>query len=284
MTEFEHSEQETSVAQQPILRLVNVRKSFGERVILDGISLDIPEGKTTVIMGSSGHGKSTLLKLLIGVLTLDSGEIYVGRQNLCTFDERRWGEYKRQFGMVFQGAALFNSMTVGENVALPLREHARLDESIIEKIVKIKLELVGLRGFEDLRPSELSGGMRKRVGLARAIVMDPRIVFYDEPTSGLDPVTAAVIDKLIQDLTQKIGITSVVITHDMTSAFAIADYMAMLYEGRIIARGSPEEVREDKDERVQQFIHGLPDGPIPMSRSKGSYLADLFGLDEPEMT
>ena len=154
---------------------------------------------------------------------------------------------------------------------------------MIEKVVKIKLELVGLRGFEDLRPAELSGGMRKRVGLARAIALDPKIVFYDEPTSGLDPVTAAVIDKLILDLTRKIGITSVVITHDMTSAFNIADHMAMLYEGRIIAQGKPDEIRQSDDPRIQQFIHGLPDGPIPMSRSKGSYLQDLFGLDEPNL-
>ena len=268
---------------EPILRLVNVRKSFGERVILDGVTLDVPEGRITVIMGSSGHGKSTLLKLLIGALTPDSGEIDLDGQSLYAFDEKQWDEYKRHFGMVFQGAALFNSMTVGENVSLPLREHTQLDESIIEKIVKIKLELVGLRGFEDLRPAELSGGMKKRVGLARAIVLDPKIVFYDEPTSGLDPVTAAVIDKLIQDLTRKVGITSLVITHDMTSAFAIGDQLAMLYEGKIIAQGKPETIRESSDARVQQFIHGLPDGPIPMSRSKGSYLEDLFGLDEPEL-
>jgi len=266
-----------------LLRLKGVCKNFGTRKILSGITLDIPAGKVTVIMGSSGHGKSTLLKLLIGALQPDEGEIYFEGQNLCAFTAEQWDAYRLRFGMVFQSGALLNSLTVGENIALPLREHSRLSESIIEKIIKIKLELVGLRGFEDLMPDELSGGMRKRVGIARAIVMDPQLVFYDEPTSGLDPVTSAVIDNLIQSLTEKLGITSVVITHDMKSAFTIAHQMAMLYEGKIIAHGTPAEVRKCDDPRVQQFINGLPDGPIPMNRSKGSYLEDLFGMDEPKM-
>lgn len=270
-------------AEIPILQVRDLRKQFGDRLILDRVSLEIPEGKNTVIMGSSGHGKSTLLKMLIGVLEPDEGEIHFSGRNILDFTEKEWDDYRLRFGMVFQGAALFNSMTVGENVALPLREHTRLDESIIEKIIKIKLEMVGLRGFEDMLPDELSGGMKKRVGLARAIVLDPHIVFYDEPTSGLDPVTSAVIDQLIRDLTRKLGITSVVITHDMKSAFSIADQMAMLYEGKIIAQGTPEQIRSSPDERVQQFIQGLPDGPIPMSRSKGSYLKDLFGMDESEI-
>jgi len=267
---------------RPLMKIEGLCKGFGTRQILNGITLQIPEGKITVIMGSSGHGKSTLLKHLIGVLEPDAGAIFYGEKNLCGFDDDDWDRFRLEFGMVFQGAALFNSMTVGENVAIPLREHSNLSESIIQKVVKIKLELVGLRGFEDLRPSELSGGMKKRVGLARAIALDPKLVFYDEPTSGLDPVTAAVVDQLVSDLTRKLGITSVVISHDMTSAFKIADHMAMLYEGTIIAEGTPEQVKQSEDPRVQQFIHGWADGPIPMSRSKGGYLEDLFGFDEPE--
>jgi phospholipid/cholesterol/gamma-HCH transport system ATP-binding protein len=269
--------------QEPVLRLTGLKKSFGERTILNGIDLDIHQGRVTVIMGGSGHGKSTLLKHLIGVLQPDEGRIFYRGEDICRFDEQQWQDYKLKIGMVFQSAALLNSMTVGDNVALPLVEHSQLHSSIIEKVVKIKLEMVGLRGFEDLRPEELSGGMRKRVGLARAIVMDPEIVFYDEPTSGLDPITASVIDQLVKDLTRKLGITSVVITHDMKSAFDIGDHMAMLYEGRIIAEGTSEEIRVKDDPRVQQFIHGHPDGPIPMSRSKGSYLSDLFGMDEPRV-
>lgn len=261
-----------------ILKIENVCKRFADLQILDGVSLEIPEGKITVIMGSSGHGKSTLLKILIGAMDPDGGSVYYNGENLCEYDGDQWDAFRKQFGMVFQGAALFNSLTVGENVALPLREHSRLTESIIEKVVKIKLELVGLRGFEDLMPEMLSGGMKKRVALARAIALDPQIVFYDEPTSGLDPVTGSVIDQLILDLTNKLGITSVVISHDMTSAFRIADYMAMLYEGKIIAQGAPGQMRDNPDARLQQFIHGWADGPIPMSRSKGSYLDDLFGF------
>ncbi len=270
-----------TVETRAILRIENICKRFGDLQILDGITLDIPEGKITVIMGSSGHGKSTLLKILIGAIDSDLGSVYYNGDNLCEYDGDRWDAFRRLFGMVFQGAALFNSLTVGENVALPLREHSRLTESIIEKVVKIKLELVGLRGFEDMMPEMLSGGMKKRVALARAIALDPQIVFYDEPTSGLDPVTGSVIDQLILDLTKKLGITSVVISHDMISAFRIADYMAMLYEGKIIAQGTPEEMRENPDARLQQFVHGWADGPIPMSRSKGSYLEDLFGFEEP---
>jgi phospholipid/cholesterol/gamma-HCH transport system ATP-binding protein len=265
---------------RPLIQIRDLKKSFGSREILKGINLDIPEGKTTVVVGSSGHGKSTVLKMLIGALLPDSGQILYDGRDVCSFGEEEMDEYRLQFGMLFQGSALLNSLTVGENVALPLREHSPLQDSTIEKVVKIKLELVGLRGFEDLMPDSLSGGMKKRVGLARAIVLDPRIVFYDEPQSGLDPITTAVIDKLIVDLTKKLGITSLVITHDMKSAFSIADNMAMLYEGKIIARGTPEEVRQSGDARVQQFIQGMPDGPIPLNRSKERFLTDLFGIDE----
>lgn len=279
-TQHEYSQIEVG---QPLLRIEGIRKRFGDRQILDGISLDIAKGQTTVIMGSSGHGKSTLLKMMIGALQPDEGRILFEGSDLCCFTEDEWNDYRLRIGMVFQSAALLNSISVGDNVALGLIEHTQLDSSIIEKIVKIKLELVGLRGFEDMMPGELSGGMRKRVGIARAIAMDPQIVFYDEPTSGLDPVTAAVIDNLISGLTGKLGITSVVITHDMNSAFSVAHYMAMLFEGKIIVQGKPEEVRNSDDPRVQQFINGQPDGPIPMSRSKGSYIEDLFGMDEPEL-
>jgi phospholipid/cholesterol/gamma-HCH transport system ATP-binding protein len=167
-------------------------------------------------------------------------------------------------------------MTVGDNVALPLREHSALDEAIIRLIVKMKLELVGLRDFESLMPAQISGGMKKRVGLARALALDPEIIFYDEPGAGLDPIVAGVIDKLIMDLSQKLGVTSIVVTHEMGSAFRIADRMVMLYEGRVVARGTPEEIRASQDPIVKQFVSGEPDGPIPLRRSKINYEEDLL--------
>ena len=273
----------TSEPREFVLRIENIRKSFGNDPVLNGIDLRIPCGKTTVIVGSSGHGKSTLLKILIGALEPDSGRVFCSGLCLNDMTEIQWDAFRIRFGTVFQGAALFNSLTVAENIALPLQEHSKLSESVVEKIVKIKLELVGLRGFETMMPEALSGGMRKRVAIARAIALDPELVFYDEPTSGLDPITAAVMDRLIQDLTQKLGITSVIISHDMTSAFHIADHMAMLYRGKIIIEGEPEKFRTSDDPRVQQFIHGWPDGPIPMSQSKGNYFEDLFGFDPMEM-
>ncbi len=253
-------------------------KRFGERTILKGIDLDIIRGKTTVIMGGSGSGKSTLLKHLLGLLHPDEGAVYYDGENIAAFNADRMNELRLRIGMLFQGAALLNSLTVGENVALPLREHSNLTGEVIETVVKMKLQMVGLRGFEDLRPSELSGGMKKRVGLARAIAMDPQIVYYDEPSAGLDPIVSAVVDQLIMDLTRKLNITSVVVTHDMTSAFRIAHFMAMIYQGRVVAYGTPEEIRNHPEPIVKQFINGSPDGIIPLEQSKEAYIKDILQM------
>ena len=250
-------------------------KKFGERTVLNGIDLEVYKGETFVIMGGSGCGKSTLLRHMIGSIKPDSGKVYLLGRDITALPEDDMDKIKKRIGMSFQGSALFDSMTVGENVSLPLREHTKLEDSIIDIMVKMKLELVGLRGFDDLMPSELSGGMKKRVGLARAIAMDPEIIFYDEPTAGLDPIVAGVIDKLILDLSQKLNITSVVVTHDMGSVFRIADRIAMLYEGRVVEVGTKEEIKQSTDEIVRQFISGNPDGPIKFFQQKDNYLDQL---------
>ena len=259
-----------------VIKSENVSKKFGDRTILNGINLEVYKGETFVIMGGSGCGKSTLLRHLIGALKPDSGKVYLLGKELSGLSEDEMDMIKKKIGMCFQSAALFDSMTVGDNVSLPLREHTKLDKSVIDIVVKMKLEMVGLRGFEDLMPSQLSGGMRKRVGLARAIVMDPEIIFYDEPTAGLDPIVAGVIDKLIMDLSKKLSITSVVVTHDMKSVFSIADRVAMLYEGRVLEVGKPEDIRNSKNPMVQQFIAGSPDGPIRFFQQKDDYLEHLI--------
>jgi len=259
-----------------IISADNVLKKFGDRVILNGISLEIYRGETFVIMGGSGCGKSTFLRHLIGALKPDSGKVWVLGKDLAVLNEDQLDAVKKKIGMCFQSAALFDSMTVGENVSLPLREHTKLEKGVIDTVVKMKLEMVGLRGFEGMMPSQLSGGMRKRVGLARAIVLDPQIVFYDEPTAGLDPIVSGVIDKLILDLSRKLSITSVVVTHDMKSVFSIADRVAMLYEGRVLEVGKPEEIKNSKNQMVQQFISGSPDGPIKFFQQKDDYLEQLM--------
>ena len=230
-----------------------------------------------LLWGQAVAGKTTLLSLLVGINRPNSGNILYEGRDIAKFEEEDWVDLKKRFGILFQSGALFNSMTVGENVALPLVEHTSLDPNTINIIVKMKLEQVGLRGFEDLLPSQISGGMKKRVGLARAIALDPELVFYDEPSAGLDPIVSGVIDQLIMDFSSKLGITSVVVTHDMNSAFKIADQIVMLYKGIAIAQGTAEEIKNSDDPRVLQFIHGSPDGPIPLRQSKGDYLRDLLG-------
>ncbi len=258
-----------------VIKADNVVKSFGDRTILDGISLEIYKGETFVIMGGSGCGKSTFLRHVIGSLKPDSGKIFLLGKDLSKIDENEMDKVRMKIGMCFQSSALFDSMTVGDNVSIGLREHTKLDKSVIDIVVKMKLEMVGLRGFENLMPSALSGGMRKRVGLARAISMDPEIVFYDEPTAGLDPIVAGVIDKLIVDLSKKLNITSVVVTHDMKSVFSIADRVAMFYEGKVLEIGTPEEMKRSKNPMIQQFTSGSPDGPIRFFQQKDDYLERL---------
>ncbi|NQT23671.1 MAG: ABC transporter ATP-binding protein [Candidatus Omnitrophica bacterium] len=258
-----------------IIKTEGLKKKFGDRQILDGIDLEICRGETFVIMGGSGCGKSTLLRHLTGSIKPDEGEVYLLNENIATLNEDEMDRIKKKTGMSFQSSALFDSMTVGENVSLPLREHTKLEENVINIVVKMKLELVGLRGFENLMPSQLSGGMKKRVGIARAVAMDPEIVFYDEPTAGLDPIVTAVMDKLIVDLSKALSVTSIVVTHDMHSVFRIADRIAMLYEGKVAEIGTREEIKTSKNPYVRQFISGSPDGPIKFFRQKDDYLDSL---------
>ena len=258
------------------IKTEGLRKKFGSRSVLNGVNLEIYKGETFVIMGGSGCGKSTLLRHMIGTLKPDSGKVHLLGKDITDLPEDEMDKIKRKIGMSFQGSALFDSMTVGENISLPLREHTRLEENVINTVVKMKLELVGLRGFENLMPSQLSGGMKKRVGLARSIAMDPEIIFYDEPTAGLDPVVAGVINKLILDLSKKLSITSIVVTHSMGSIFKIADRIAMLYEGRVIEVGTKDEIQNSKNEFIRQFIMGNPDGPIKFFQQKDDYLTELI--------
>ncbi len=265
-----------SLPKTPALEVKNLIKRFGNRTVLADINFKIERGETLVIMGGSGCGKSTLLRHLVGLTRPDSGEIRILGQDISTLDENGLNLVRSKVGLLFQSGALFNSMTVGENIAMPILESSYVNASIADLVVKMKLELVGLTGFEHLKPAQLSGGMKKRVGLARALALDPQILFCDEPTAGLDPVMTAVIDTLVSDLTKKLGITAVVVTHDMTSAFRIASRMIMLYQGRVIAEGTPDEIRNNPDPVLKQFVNGEADGPIPLRLSKDDYLKRLL--------
>jgi toluene ABC superfamily ATP binding cassette transporter, ABC protein len=240
-----------------MIRLKNVSKRFGEKVALKDISLTIEKGETIAIIGGSGSGKSTLLRLMIGLDRPSGGEIHIGGDNITAMSENVLDRVRLRMGMVFQYSALFDSMSVGENVAFGLREHTDKGDDEIRRIVAEKLELVGLPGVEEMMPQELSGGMKKRVGLARAIATDPEIIFYDEPSSGLDPIMTAKIDELIIDMQRKLDVTSVVVTHDMVSASRIADRIAMIYDGELIAVDTVERFQNIADERVQAFFRTL---------------------------
>jgi toluene ABC superfamily ATP binding cassette transporter, ABC protein len=240
-----------------MIRLKNVSKRFGEKVALKDISLTIEKGETIAIIGGSGSGKSTLLRLMIGLDRPSGGEIHIGGDNITAMSENVLDRVRLRMGMVFQYSALFDSMSVGENVAFGLREHTDKGDDEIRHIVAEKLELVGLPGVEEMMPQELSGGMKKRVGLARAIATDPEIIFYDEPSSGLDPIMTAKIDELIIDMQRKLDVTSVVVTHDMVSASRIADRIAMIYDGELIAVDTVERFQNIADERVQAFFRTL---------------------------
>lgn len=236
------------------IRIVDLYKSFGAQKVLDGINLEIEEGKITVIIGKSGGGKSVLLKHIIGLLKPDSGEIWVNGNDITKLPEKELNEVRRRFGMLFQEAALFDSMGVFDNVAFPLREHTKLSGREIEDIVEERLKQVGLLTFTEKMPSELSGGMRKRVGLARALVLDPDIILFDEPTSALDPIISLSILDLIKETQQRIQKTYVVISHDILGMFRIADKVAMLYDGKIIEYGTPQEIRRSTKEATKEFL------------------------------
>src|SRR5512144_1326995 len=247
---------------EPMIEITNLHKSFGSFQVLRGVNLTVEKGESMTVIGGSGSGKSVLIKHIIGLLFPDRGQVKVAGQVLNDLDENQLNELRKKFGMLFQMAALFDSFTVWENVGFSLKQHTKLSDREIRKVATEKLALVGLKDVEDKMPSELSGGMKKRVGLARAICMDAEIILYDEPTTGLDPITADAINDLIVDLKKKLGVTSVAITHDMQSAYKISDRIAMLYKGEIQEIGTPDQIRNTTNPIVKQFISGSAVGPI----------------------
>lgn len=256
------AERRERAVEDAAIEFVGLHKSFRGQKVLDGLNLRIARGKTTVIIGRSGGGKSVTLKHMIGLVRPDRGQILMDGVDVLTLGKRQMNAVRRRFGMLFQEGALFDSMTVGENVAFPLVEHTKLSREEIAARVSELLRTVGLPGIEEKMPSELSGGMRKRVGLARALILEPEIVLFDEPTSGLDPIMADAIDELIRSTQEASGRTYVVISHDIQATFRIAHHIAMLYEGRIIAYGTPDEIRANPNPILRQFLKGTTEGPI----------------------
>ena len=257
---------------QPMICIEDLTTHYGERKILDGIDLDIAPGETMVILGGSGVGKSTLLRHILLLERPTSGAIYIRGRNILEMPEDELNEIRKRMGVSYQSGALFNSMTVGENVALPLHELTRLEDSTIQIMTRIKLDLVGLSGFENYMPSQISGGMRKRAAVARALALDPEILLFDEPSAGLDPITAAGIDSLIAKLKKAFKMTIVVVTHEMASAFLIADRVTLMHGGHILLVGTPQELRESKHPRVQQFLNRVPEEEM---QDYESYLRSL---------
>src|ERR1700731_2427665 len=247
-------ELEDDVSPEVMISLRDLRVSYGEREILHGVSFDVMRGETMVILGGSGSGKSTLLRTLVGLEKPSSGEVILRGKNIATASAEDMDEIRKKLGMSFQGSALFGSMTVGENVALPLREHTKLEDSTIEIMLRLKLEQVGLAGFEYYMPSQLSGGMMKRAAVARALAMDPEILFFDEPSAGLDPIIAAGIDQLILELKRAFKMTIIVVTHELASAFLIADRMVLIDKGNVEAIGTVDEMRKSTQPRLRQFL------------------------------
>jgi phospholipid/cholesterol/gamma-HCH transport system ATP-binding protein len=250
--------------------------SRGERKIFDGVSLRVPKGKITAIMGPSGIGKTTLLRLIGGQIYPESGEIWFDGHNIPSLSRKKLYQERKKMSMLFQSGALFTDLSVFDNVAFPLREHTDLDESLIRTLVLLKLEAVGLRGAASLMPSELSGGMARRAALARAIALDPDLIMYDEPFVGQDPITMGVLVELIRNLNQALGVTSVVVSHDVPEVMSIADWVYILANGKVIAYGSPEELRSNPDPQVQQFLLGDADGPVPFRYPSQPLAEELF--------
>src|SRR5271163_996106 len=260
------------------ISVVDLRVSYGEREILHGITFAVHRGETMVILGGSGSGKSTLLRTLVGLEKPTSGEVWIQGVNTAKLSERKMDAIRMKMGMSFQASALFGSLTVGENVALPLREHTDLEDSTIEIMVRIKLGQVGLSNFEDFMPSQLSGGMKKRAAVARALAMDPEILFFDEPSAGLDPIIAAGLDELILKLKKAFKMTVLVVTHELASAFLIGDRMILVNKGYIVANGTPQELQASKDPRVRQFLDRVPE---PEVAGEIDYLQMLTGESPP---
>jgi phospholipid/cholesterol/gamma-HCH transport system ATP-binding protein len=257
--ELENSD---SLVSQTMISLRDVRVSYGEVEILHGVSFDVRRGETLVILGGSGSGKSTLLRTLVGLEKPSSGEIWIKGKNIAAISDAEMDEIRKKIGMSFQGGALFGSMTVGENVALPLREHTKLEDSTIEIMLRLKLEQVGLEGFQYYMPAQLSGGMKKRAAVARALAMDPEILFFDEPSAGLDPIIAAGIDQLILELKQAFRMTIIVVTHELASAYLIADRMVLIDKGNLLAIGTTADMRASTQPRVRQFLDRVPEPEV----------------------
>ncbi len=260
---------------ETLIEIKNLTFSRGERKIFDDITLSIPKGKVTAIMGPSGSGKTTLLKLIAGQLKPDSGDVFIEGLHVHGLSRKKIYQLRRKMGMLFQSGALLTDLNVFDNVAFPLREHTKLPEEIIYALVLMKLQAVGLRGAKTLMPSELSGGMSRRVALARGIALDPEMIFYDEPFVGQDPITKGVLVKLIQTLNDSLGLTSVLVSHDVDEVLEIADYICVISEGKLIAEGSKEVLLQESTGYVHQFLNGLPDGPVPFHFSKAPYSEDL---------
>lgn len=261
-----------------LVEMKNVSFSHGSRVILDGIDIDIPRGKVTTIMGPSGTGKTTALRLITGQLKPDTGSVIVDSQEVSTLPRQPLFDLRKRMGMMFQTGALFSDLSVYENVAFPLREHTVLPESMIRDIVIMKLQAVGLRGARDLMPAELSGGMSRRVALARTIALDPMMIMYDEPFTGQDPITVGVIMQLIRKLNDSLGLTSIIVSHDVAEVSSISDRLYIISGGKVEACGSPRELEESDSEWVQQFLHGRPDGPAKFHYPANDYAEDLLNL------
>ncbi|QXW29218.1 phospholipid ABC transporter ATP-binding protein MlaF [Aeromonas sanarellii] len=258
-----------------LITISDLTFSHGDRLLYDRINLTIPRGKVTAVMGPSGIGKTTLLRLIGGQLKPESGHILFDGEDIPTLSRSRLYEVRKRMSMLFQSGALFTGMTVFDNVAFPLREHSGLPEALIHTIVMMKLQAVGLRGAAKLMPSELSGGMARRAALARSIALDPDLIMYDEPFVGQDPITMAVLVKLIKELNGALGITSVIVTHDVKEVLSIADYAYIIANRKVVAHGTPEQLREEHNPEVEQFLKGLPDGPVPFHFPAGDLLQDL---------
>lgn len=263
-----------------LVTIENLRFTRGDRVILNGIDLNIIKGKVTAIMGPSGTGKTTLLSLIGGQLQPDAGRVLVNGNNIHTLNRQQLYKTRRHMGMLFQSGALLTHLSVYDNVAFPLREHTNLPETMVRDLVLLKLQAVGLRGARNLMPSELSGGMARRVALARAMALDPELMMYDEPFTGLDPISKGVIVKLIHELNKALGLTSIVVSHDVAEISQIADYIYMISDTRVIAKGTPVDLAADETPGVKQFVHGLPDGVVPFHYPAKAYMEDILNHDE----
>jgi phospholipid/cholesterol/gamma-HCH transport system ATP-binding protein len=266
-------------ADGPLVDIADLHFRYGARPILSGVTMRFPRGQVIAVMGGSGSGKTTVLRLIGGQLRAESGRLRVGGQDVATLDRRGLYAIRRRMGMLFQFGALFTDLSVFENVAFPLREHTDLPEELIRDLVLMKLHAVGLRGAHALMPGEISGGMARRVALARAIALDPELILYDEPFAGLDPISLGVTARLIRSLTQSLGATSVLVTHDVSESFAIADYVYFIASGKVAAEGTPADLAKTTDPFVRQFVDAAPDGPVPFHYPAPSYASDL-GLKE----